>query len=302
MKLLITGATGLIGSEIVRICAQKQLVVHYLTTSKEKLEKTDTTQGFYWNPMNQEIDVNCLNGVDTIINLAGASISKRWTHAYKKEILQSRILSVQLLYKTLSENKHQVKNVVSASAIGIYPSSFSEMYNETSKAVSNSFLGSVVSAWETEVDTFANLGLSVCKLRIGMVLSKKGGALEKMAQPIRLRFGAALGSGNQWQSWIHIDDIARLFLYAIENNLSGVYNAVASEVVTNKALTKAIASTLKKPLWLPKVPSFVLKLVLGEMASLVLESQQVQNSKILETGFVFKYDVLKKALRDCLSQ
>jgi uncharacterized protein (TIGR01777 family) len=300
MKLLITGATGLVGSEIVRICAQKQLFVHYLTTSKEKLEKTDTTQGFYWNPMNQEIDANCLNGVDTIINLAGASISKRWTNAYKKEILESRILSVQLLYKTLSENKHQVKNVVSASAIGIYPSSFSEMYNETSKVASNSFLGSVVSAWETEVDTFTNLGLSVCKLRIGIVLSKKGGALEKMTQPIRLRFGAALGSGNQWQSWIHIDDIARLFLYAAENNLSGVYNAVASEVVTNKALTKAIANILKKPLWLPKVPSFVLKLVLGEMASLVLESQHVENTKILETGFVFEHDVLKEALKDCL--
>ena len=300
MKILITGATGLIGSEIVKICAQKQLYIHYLTTSKEKLQKTDTAQGFYWNPMTQEIDIDCLNGVAAVINLAGTSIAKRWTATYKKEILESRVQSVRLLYKVLSENKHQVKSVVSASAIGIYPSSFTKEYDETSNTVNSFLLGKVVHAWENEADTLSNLGLSVCKLRIGIVLSKKGGALEKMAQPIRLGFGADLGNGKQSQSWIHLNDLARLFLFAIEHHLQGVYNAVTTEVVTNTEMTKAIAQQLKKPLWLPKIPTFVLKLLLGEMASLVLESQQVENAKILENGFVFEYGTLKEALEDCL--
>ena len=297
MKILITGATGLVGTEILNLCTQHHFFVHYLTTTKAKIKKTTTAQGFYWNPLTQEVDSNCLKGVDAIINLAGATIGKRWTTAYKKEIIESRVQSVKLLYTLLSENKHQVKNIVSASAIGVYPSSFSTIYKESSSLVATSFLGKVVCAWETEIEHLSKLNIAICTLRIGIVLSKKGGALQKIAQPIRLGLGAVLGNGEQLQSWIHLKDLVRLFLFALEKNLQGVYNAVASEAVTNAKMTKAIALQLKKPLWLPKIPAFVVKLLLGEMADLVLESQQVSNDTILETGFLFEYEKLEEALK-----
>jgi len=300
MKLLITGATGLVGSAIMSLCSQKNIFTHYLTTSKSKVKKTTKAQGFYWNPKTKEVDINCLRGIDAIINLAGASISKRWTTAYRNTIIESRVQSINLLYKLLSENEHEVKFVVSASAIGIYPSSFTEVYTETNTASNTSFLGTVVQLWEQEVDTLSNLGLSVCKLRLGIVLSSNGGALEKMTQPIGMGFGAALGNGKQGQSWIHINDLSRLFLHVIEKNLQGTYNAVASEVITNKELTKAISKQLHKPIWLPNIPAFLLKIILGKMASLVVESQRVSNAKILKTGFIFEYDSLEKALVECL--
>jgi len=301
MRVLITGATGLVGDAIVRLCKQRGYTVHYLTTRKDKIKNEDTIKGFYWNPKTQEVDNNCLDGIDAVINLAGASIAKRWTNAYKNEILQSRVQSVQLLHKLLLENKHQIKTVVSASAIGLYPSSLSAVYDETSTVKNDSFLGKVVSAWEVEIDKLHSLNITICKLRIGIVLSKNGGALEKMTSPIRAGFGASLGSGKQYQSWIHETDLAHLFLFSTEHGLSGVYNAVNSNPVTNRVMTKAIAKQLKKPLWLPNIPGFIIKLIVGEMATLAFESQNVSNAKILKKGFVFRYNTLEKALQDCLS-
>lgn len=301
MKILITGATGLIGKDIIRLCEQRGYKVHYLTTSKEKLIKTDTVSGFYWNPGIQEIDEKCLKGVDGIINLAGSSIAQRWTTKNKREILNSRTNSIQLLHKLLVQNSNKVKSIVSASAIGIYPSSFSKEYDESEQILSNSFLGKVTKSWEEEMDRLNDLHIRICKLRIGIVLSKKGGALAQFTKPIKFGFGAALGSGNQFQSWIHNTDIANLFLFALESNLKGVYNAVAPNPVTNKEMTKLIADQLKKPLWLPNVPSILLKIFLGEMAAIALESQKVNNSKILDSGFSFKYENIVDALSDCLS-
>lgn len=301
MKILITGATGLIGKEIIRLCEQRGYKVHYLTTSKDKLIETDTVSGFYWNPATQEINEKCLKGIDGIINLAGSSIAQRWTTKNKRKILNSRINSVQLLHKLLVQNSNKVKSIVSASAIGIYPSSFSKEYDEAEQMLSNSFLGKVTKSWEEEIDRLNDLHIRICKLRIGIVLSKKGGALAQITKPIKFGFGAALGSGNQFQSWIHNTDIANLFLFALESNLKGVYNAVAQNPVTNKELTKLIADHLKKPLWLPNVPSIVLKVILGEMAAIALESQKVNNSKILDSGFSFKYEKIENALSDCLS-
>jgi uncharacterized protein (TIGR01777 family) len=301
MKILITGATGLIGKEIIRLCEQRGYKVHYLTTSKEKLKETDTVSGFYWNPGIQEIDEKCLKGIDGIINLAGSSIAQRWTTKNKREILNSRTNSIQLLHKLLVQNSNKVKSIVSASAIGIYPSSFSKEYDESEQMMSNSFLGKVTKSWEEEIDRLNDLHIRICKLRIGIVLTKKGGALAQITKPIKYGFGAALGNGNQFQSWIHNTDIANLFLFALESNLKGVYNAVAPNPVTNKEMTKLIADQLKKPLWLPNVPSIVLKIILGEMATIALESQKVNNSKILDSGFSFKYENIENALSDCLS-
>ena len=204
MNLLITGATGLVGSELVRQSLAKGHTVHYLTTSRSKIVEKANYKGYYWNPFTAEIDAACLNGMDAIINLAGASISKRWTKSYKKAILQSRIDSIQTLYKLLSENEHQIKQFCSASALGIYPSSLTEKYDETETKINEGFLGKVVKAWEDETTVIKDLGITVSIIRIGIVLAKQGGALEEMAKPIKMGVGAAIGSGKQWQSWIHM--------------------------------------------------------------------------------------------------
>jgi len=301
MKILITGATGLVGREIVKHCTQKGYFVHYLTTNKEKINSNSLLKGFYWNPETQEIDSNCLEGINAIINLAGASISMRWTPTNKLEIAKSRVNSVKLIHKLLSENIHQVTFFASASALGIYPSSYETEYDETNKDINPSFLGRVVHEWENEVDKIKSLDISVSKLRIGIVLSKDGGALQQMVKPIKLGFGAGIGDGKQYQSWIHIKDLAHMFLFVIEKKLPGTFNAVSSNPITNYKMTKAIALALKKPLWLPNIPSFLIKLLLGEMSAIVLESQQLSNTKILNQGFNFQYDLLEKALEDCLN-
>lgn len=297
MKILIAGATGLIGSEILKICEEKNYNVHYLTTSKDKIINTTTRKGFYWNPKTQEIDKNCIKGVNAVINLAGASISKRWTEQHKNNIFYSRINTVKLLYKLLSENEHNITHFSSASALGIYPSSLDKKYKEEDDIViNNSFLGEVVKKWEEEVNTIESLGITVSKLRTGIVLSSEGGALQQIEKPIVFYVGTPLGSGKQIQSWIHVKDMARMYLFTIEHNLDGVFNAVASNPISNKTLTKAIAKQLGKPIWLPNIPSFVLKLILGEMSAIVLESQYLENTKIKNQGFQFQFDWIDDAL------
>jgi len=301
MKLLISGATGLVGNEIVRQALAKNYTIHYLTTRPNKIENRENYKGFFWNPKTQEIDSNCLDGIDAIINLAGASIAKRWTNDHKKAVLESRIDSAKLLYKLLSENEHQVQCICSASALGIYPSSLTKKYVESDAEVSSSFLGEVVKAWEDAVDTLKVLNINISKIRVGIVLSKNGGALAEMVKPVKLGAGAALGSGKQWQSWIHITDLANLFLFAVEQKLVGVYNGVASNPISNKDLTREIASQLKKPFFLPNAPTFMLKLALGEMSAVVLESQFLKNDKIKNKGFQFEYDTIEKTLKSVLN-
>ncbi len=300
MKLLITGATGLVGTEIVKLCLANNYTVHYLTTNKTKIVSQNNYKGFYWNPLTREVDISCLNGTNAVINLAGASVSKKWTSKHKVEIRNSRLNSVRLLYQLLSENPHQVTHFCSASALGIYPSSLTKQYDETETERSSTFLGKVVHEWEQEVAKINDLNISVSKLRIGIVLSKNGGALPQMIKPIKLGFGSAIGNGKQFQSWIHISDLAHMFLYIVEQNLSENYNAVASTPVTNLEMTKGIAKLLKKPLWLPNIPDFIMKFMLGEMSDLVLESQYLKNDKIKNKGFTFEFDSIEKALQDCL--
>lgn len=301
MKVLITGATGLIGKEIVKSCHEQGILVHYLTTSKEKIKTRDNYKGFYWNPKKNTIDKSCFEGVNAIINLAGSSISKRWTSSYKKVILESRIQSLHCLKNALSKIKeHQVAQILSASAIGGYADSLIKYYEEDCNTSSPTFLGEVVSTWERTVDEFSELGLVVSKVRIGLVLDEKEGALPQMVKPIKLGVGSAFGSGDQWQSWIHINDLARIFVYIIQNELEGVYNGVAPNPITNTELTKAIAKTLHKPLFMPNIPKFLMKLVLGEMHILLYESQRVSSKKIEENGFVFTYSNIHPALEAVL--
>lgn len=302
MRILITGATGLVGSEITRLCHERGINVNYLTTSRGKIEKNETFQGFYWNPSKGEIDEKCLEGVGAIINLAGASVFQPWTASNKKKILNSRIDSLDLLYKTLKEYPHEVGQLVSASAIGIYPSSATKMYEEKDTVVAKDFLGKVSEKWEAAADSFRDLDLRVAKVRIGIVLSDDGGALAQIIKPVKLNLGAPLGSGKQWQSWIHIRDLARLFLYLITQGLTGTYNGVAPNPATNEELTKEVARALDKKIWLPKVPSVALKLAMGEMSGVVLGSQLVSSGKIQEEGFEFNYVNLRPAIQHLLNK
>lgn len=301
MTILITGATGLIGSEIVKQCHNHNIIVHYLTTSEDKIESKPNYKGFLWDTKNQTIDSHCLKGVEAIINLAGATISERWTDAHKKAILQSRLQSLQLLKDTLSKTEHSVKQLISASAIGVYPDSLTNYYEEDYLATSSSFLGKVVEKWEAKVDEFESLDLIISKVRIGLVMSDEGGALMEMIKPIKLGVGAPFGKGTQWQSWIHITDLANIFVYIAQHQLEGIYNGVAPNPITNEELTKAVAKTLNKPLILPNIPEFAMKLVLGEMHIILFESQRVSSKKIEENGYEFKFSNVQPALEDLLN-
>ncbi len=301
MIYLVTGATGLVGSEIQKKCIAENIQIHYLTTNKNKISSSKEAKGFYWNPKNNEIDRNAFDGVTKIIHLAGATVAKKWTNSYKKEILESRTTGTRLLFETLSKINHQVTQIVSASAIGIYQNSDTNYYMETSSELGNDFLAEVVKQWEKEIDTFNSLNIIVSKIRIGIVLSSNGGALTKMTQPIRMMVGSAFGTGKQWQSWIHIDDLARMFLFIAKNNTEGVFNGVAPNAVSQQKMIQLIAKTIQKPLFLPNVPSSIIKFMLGEMSILLLTSQRVCSGKIIQHDFDFNYPNLEGALNDLLN-
>lgn len=303
MKLLITGATGLVGAALSKLCINQGMHVNYLTTSKNKIENKPNYQGFYWNTKTNELDEQCLEGVITIIHLAGASIAERWTPEHRKAIFESRVTTARLLFSALSRKRKSdqpmtVTHFISASAVGGYPSSFSKLYDESYPEYAKGFLGEVVEEWERAAIEFQLLDIKTALVRTGIILDKNAGALPKLMKPIKLGAGAPLGSGEQWQSWIHIDDMVGVYFHILKNKLSGVYNGVAPHPVTNKELTKEVASILNKPLILPKVPAFFLKLLLGDVATVVLESQKVDAQKIKKDGYTFEYTHLESAVQD----
>lgn len=303
MKILICGATGLIGKKLSNLCIENGHVVHFLTRNKKAIQQKENYKGFYWNPKQQEIDADCLEGVETIINLSGASIAKRWTPSYKQEIINSRILSAKLLFDTIQLlSNHTIQHYVSASAIGIYPNSQAEEFKEDAPQKDDDFLSEVVIAWEAEANRFRELELNVSIIRIGLVLAKNGGALAEIIKPIKYGVGAALGNGKQWQSWIHVNDIVRLILHITTQKQYGVFNGVASNPVTNKQLTKEIAKQLKRPLFMPNIPQSLMKVILGEMSILLFSSQKVSSQKIRATGFEFQYEEISVALENLLEK
>lgn len=299
MRILISGATGLIGSVLVENLRRRNHDIHFLTLKEDELSIFgDKAKGFLWNPSLKAFDLAALEGVGAIIHLAGAPISKRWTESYKKEIIDSRVESTQLIHDVLLKHDNAVKQFISASAIGIYKDSLTIRHSENSPAIGNTFLADVVKKWERAADGFSHLKIKVCKIRTGLVLAKQGGALPQLDKPIRYGLGAPMGTGKQWQSWIHIDDLVGIYTFAAEQQLDGVYNAVAPNPVTSRELTKAIAKKLKRPLWLPGIPAFLLKMALGEMHTLLLESQLVESAKIDNAGYGFRFAQLESALED----
>ena len=297
MKILITGATGLVGTNLVELCLERNIEVHFLTTRKEKLQIIPHAKGFYWNPQNGEIDTACFDGVTTIVNLAGAPIAKRWTSNYKDQILNSRLQSLKTLYKGLEEaGAGTITSMISASAIGIYPNSLTTFYGEKDTAVAEGFAAHVVEAWEKETFKFKQIVPKVAIARIGLVLSEQGGALDKLSKAVKMGAGAAFGSGEQWQSWIHISDLSRVLLFISENQMEGVFNAVAPNPVTQNKLVKELAKVLKKPLFMPNIPKFAAQLIMGEMSEILLSSQRVSSKKLEAKGFDFTYQNICRAL------
>ena len=301
MKILITGATGLIGQKLVTHLISQGYEINYLTTHKSKIKLSNSLNGFYWNLKSNYIDKTCFNGVDTIINLCGSSISSRWNKSNKHEILNSRVESLKLIKNTIVEYNISIKQLISASAIGIYPSSKDVTYDEKYINKSQSFLGKVVFQWELAANSFKDLNINVSLVRIGLVLTKKGGILEKTTFPIKFGFGSVFGDGLQWQSWIHIDDLIKIFNFILINNLTGIYNATSSNPVTNIDFTKTVAKILQRPLIFPNIQKWMLSFILGEMHILIFESQKVSNSKLINMGFVFSYSNFESAVKDLLN-
>lgn len=299
-SILITGASGLIGSRLTELLLQQgHRVVHLGRTGR-----TGKVKSYVWDVKANQLDREALIGVDTIVHLAGAGVAdQRWTKERKHEILESRTKSTHLLFEELKKGNHTVKTFVSASAIGYYGfENLSEPLTEASPA-GKDFLADVTRQWEEEANKIEALGIRLVKVRIGIVLSEKGGALKEMSRPIKLFAGSPLGSGNQNMSWIHLDDLCRIFMMAIDDErLRGPYNGTGPYAVTNRELTQAIAKALHKPLILPAVPAFVLKLLLGEMSDIVLQGSVVSSKKIQQTGFQFQFTTLEEALHDLLKR
>ncbi|TDS57544.1 TIGR01777 family oxidoreductase [Myroides indicus] len=294
MKILITGATGFIGKKLVKVLLNRGFDIHYLTTSADKIKKSDRYKGFFWNPSKNEIDTACLQGVEVIIHLAGANISGSWSKAGKKKIEDSRVIPTCFLNEKLKNTPHKVKRVIAASAIGIYED-IGQVQTEANFNLADNFLGNVVQKWETASLSFSKQDIEVCIIRIGLVLSADGGALPIMAKVTKNNLGSVAGNGKQYYSWIHIEDLLGIFEYAINNKLSGVYNAVAPVPETNQVFTYTLAEVLHKKVYLT-TPSWLLKLLLGEKSLLLLGGQNVSCSKIVKKGYYFKYPKLKNAL------
>lgn len=302
---LITGGTGLVGKSLSRYLISKGHEVIILTRSLKKVATEPGLHYALWDIKKQTIDLTAVQKADYIMHLAGAGVvDKKWTGAYKKEIVDSRTESSKLLVRTLKENKHSVKTIVSSSAIGWYGEDEKPGFAFTeSDPADEGFLGQTCRLWEQSIEEAEELGIRVCKLRTGIVLSNGDGALEEFKKPIRLGVGAILGSGKQVISWIHLDDLCRLFLYAAENeHIQGSYNAVAPTPVSNKTLTVMLARLMKGNFYIPlHVPEFVLKMILGTRSIEVLKSTTVSCTKIRNEGFNFVYPSIESALQQLIN-
>ena len=318
--VLITGGTGLIGKALTTALLERGYNIIILTrklplegvllkNDEQNSSQADKLSYALWDIEKQAINYKAISKADYIIHLAGASVAeKRWSTKRKNEIVESRTNSSALLVKALSETDNKVKAVICASGIGWYGSPASVL-SETKGTIKNpfiendppaeDFLGETCRRWEASIEPAALMGKRLVKFRTGIVLSNEGGALTEFKKPLRFGLATILGSGKQIISWIHIDDLIRLFMYAIENEeLIGVYNAVAPRPVTNKELILALARKLKGKFFIAvHVPSFVLNLVLGEMSIEVLKTAAVSSAKIQDAGFIFQYPAVAPAIR-----
>ncbi len=296
-NVLITGGTGLVGSRLTSMLLAKGYSVSFLSRRKCEIPSVEV---YTWNPQNNEIEEAAVQKADILVHLAGANIAaKRWDAAYKKEIYDSRVLSTRLLAERFNNRERPLEVAVCASAIGIYGETGSRWVQEDTPPA-NTFLARVCVDWEKESAQFKTRTVI---FRIGVVFSHREGALVEIAKPIRLYAGAALGTGKQYVSWVHIDDLCKMLIFAIENNrMQGVYNATAPQPVTNLDLTRIIAKVLRRPLLLPNVPPFALKALVGEMADLLLTSCRCACFRLQDAGFSHNYHDCKQSVAQLLAK
>lgn len=295
--VLIGGGSGLIGTRLTEILLQKGYHVSHLGR-KAKGPDRNGVKTFAWDIHKQAIDVDAFEGVTVVINLAGANVNgHRWTESYKQEMRVSRTGSTKLIVDFLNNKPHQVKQFISGSAIGYYGYGSDNQWFRETDPPGNDFMAQLTVEWEKAAN---QAKVKVTHLRTGIIISDHDGAIEEMAKPIKLYAGSPLGSGKQIVSWIHLDDHCGIVMHIIENNLSGTFNLTAPQPATNEEMTKVLAKRLHKPLWLPNVPGFVLKIVLGEMADAVLNGSKVSSEKIQSTGYKFKYPDIESALEATL--
>lgn len=297
--VVITGANG----SVAKVLAKKlenEYSVRFLTRTKKR------ENDFEWNVEKGTIDEKAFENVSHIIHLAGANISeKRWSDERKKEIISSRVDSAKLILETLEKKNIQLKSFISASAVGIYGAITSEKIFKEDDEKGNDFLSEVVILWEKAADEFLDKGVAerVVKIRTSIVLSEKEGALKKMAVPVKFGIGSPIGTGKQYIPWIHIDDLCSVYEFALKNeNMSGAYNASAPQHTDNENLTKEIAEVLDKPMFMPNIPGFVMKLIFGELSVALLEGSRTSSEKLQNTGFQFKFPDLKNTLEDLLKK
>lgn len=297
--VLITGASGAIARALSKKL-ENNYSIRFLTRKKEAENE------FEWDLETLIIDEKAFENVSHIIHLAGANISeKRWTEDRKEELISSRVDSAKLILNTLKKKNLKLKSFISASGINYYGTKTTNKIFTENDAPGNDFLSEVVVVWEKAADEFKENDIAerVVKIRTAVVFSKKDGALAKMMTPIKFGVGSPIGSGKQYMPWIHIDDICSIYEFALKNSeIEGAFNATAPQHTTNENLTKYIAKILKKPLFMPNVPSFILKLIFGELSSVLLEGSRASSEKIQKAGFEFKFPDLEVALEDLLKK
>ncbi|OAD44466.1 TIGR01777 family oxidoreductase [Polaribacter atrinae] len=288
-KIIITGGTGLVGKRLSKLLIDKKHDVVILSRSPKNENE------FKWDISSNYVDEKALLNTDYIIHLAGAGIAdKRWTKERKEVIINSRVKSANLLFDKISELKINLKGFISASGVGYYGAiTTNKIYQETDNAGTD-FLGDVCQKWENAAHQFSTKNIPVTILRTGIVLTDNGGALDKMKTPII----TPLGSGKQFLPWIHLDDLCAIYIKAIEENLEGIFNAVAPEHHTSITFSKELAKSINKPYIGIGVPSFMLKLIFGEMAKILLEGSKISAKKIEKNGYSFRFETLKKALNN----
>lgn len=295
--VLIAGGTGLIGSRLSRLLREAGHDVLHLSRERN-LDAAFPAYG--WNLQEGQIDEEALQKATHIINLAGAGIAdKPWTEKRKREIIDSRVTSNRLIKTYLEREEFDIKAYISGSAMGYYGDQGDKVLHEDTSPTKEGFLSQSVIQWEQAIKSIAATGIRTVTFRIGLVLSTQGGALEKILMPFNFRLGTYFGSGKQWYSWIHIDDLCRMFIHAVEKEkMAGIFNAVAPSPERNRAFTAQIAEALDKKALILPAPTFALRLAMGEMADAVLTSARVSADKIRKEGFTFQFPELIPAVQD----